>query len=126
MTAATVDWGGKGIRIISTHFQPDDGAVDATGRQAAIFAGEFERAALSGPVIAGGDLNTTVGSRPWRAIMGTGVDALAPVRPALTWSSDHPDTELDHLFTRGLHTERPRVIRSQLSDHFMIAVTIRP
>lgn len=125
MTMATVAWNGQDVRIISTHLQPDSEGDDPTLRQAEIFAERMREAASDGPLIAGGDLNTQLGTPAWRTLLDAGVDdALSPIRPALTSSADDPQKEIDHLFVAGLGVADAAVVESQLSDHFMITVTV--
>ncbi len=126
MTEATVQWRGAGIRVVSTHLQPDGNELDATDRAAAIFADALSTAAADGPVIGGGDLNTTPGSAAWGAIESSGAeDALAGIRPALTSPADAPAEQIDHLFTSGVRVVSAEVVPSELSDHLMIVVRVR-
>lgn len=124
MTHATVAWRGKEIGLISTHLQPD--ADDDTLRQAEVLAAAMSEAAGSGPLIAGGDLNTEPGSPAWRALLAAGAtDALAQQRPAPTWSAEDPQKQIDHLFVSGLEIVDAGVTESLLSDHLMVTVTVR-
>lgn len=125
ITTAVVEWKGNPVRVLSTHIQPDGNELDATGRAAEVFAAALR--ASDGPVIGGGDLNTTPGSAPWRTLLASGAeDALAAIRPAYTSPSDGPaDEEIDHLLVSGLRVTGARVVNSLLSDHLMILATLR-
>jgi len=115
ITAATVTWDDRPVRILATHLQPDGNETDATVRQAQLFADAL--GAGDGAVIGGGDLNTTRGSDAWRALLASGVqDAFAD-------ASDQP--EIDHLLVAGLTAENAEIIDSPLSDHPMIVATFR-
>lgn len=124
MTQISVAWRGKQIGLISTHLQPD--ADGATLRQAEVLADAMSEAAASGPMIAGGDLNTEPGSAAWRALLTAGAaDALDGHRPAPTWSAEDPQQQIDHLFVSDLEVLDAGVVESQLSDHLMVTVTVR-
>lgn len=125
ITTAVVEWKGSPVRVLSTHFQPDGDELDATGRAAEVFATALR--ASDGPVIGGGDLNTTPGSTAWRTLLASGAeDALAGIRPAYTSPSDGPaDEQIDHLFVSGLRVTGAHVVDSLLSDHLMIVTTLR-
>lgn len=114
-TSATVTWNGADVRIIATHLQPDGNETDATVRQATLFAEAV--AAVDGPVIAGGDLNTTRGSAPWRALRASGADD--------AFADTSAQAEIDHLLVDGLQVIDTDVVESGLSDHPMIVVTVR-
>jgi endonuclease/exonuclease/phosphatase family metal-dependent hydrolase len=115
ITAATVTWHDRSIRILATHLQPDGNATDATGGQAALFAEALGSA--DGAVIGGGDLNTTRGSEAWRALLASGAqDAFAD-------AAEQP--EIDHLLVSGLTAGDATVVESPLSDHPMIVATFR-
>ncbi|QAY60174.1 hypothetical protein ET475_09355 [Microbacterium protaetiae] len=126
MTMATVDWRGTAVRVISTHLQPDGDELNETQGQAAIFARTLAAAAAQGPVVGGGDLNTTPGSAAWTVLQGSGTDdALAGIRPAYTSPADAPTQQIDHLFVSGLAPSGAEVVDSTLSDHRMIVVRLR-
>lgn len=124
MTSATVLWNDTPVQLIATHLQPD--ADNATLRQAEVFATALSDASAAGPVIGGGDLNTEPGSAAWAALEASGAaDALAPARPAFTWSAERPSQQIDHLFVRGFEIVDSGVTQSLFSDHLMVSVTVR-
>ncbi|MFE6996772.1 endonuclease/exonuclease/phosphatase family protein [Microbacterium sp. NPDC057659] len=124
VTMATVDWNGTPVRVLATHLQPDGNETNATERAAQVFADQL--GAGDGPVVGGGDLNTTPGSDAWNALLSTGAeDALAGIRPAPTSPADAPKEEIDHLLVAGLTVVDAKVVPSQLSDHLMIVTTLR-
>lgn len=125
---ATFMYGEQRVTVIATHLQPGAGGTDDTVGQAGDLAALIRRAVHGRPgiVVAGGDLNTTPGSRAWRALETGGMaDALASARPLLTSSSDHLTEQIDHLFvSQGAFVTRPRTVPTQLSDHLPVLVDV--
>lgn len=125
--SATVRWEGRRVRVIATHFQPTGDEVNRTTGQAR------ELAALATAdaghydyVVAGGDLNTTPGSKAWRELTAAGLrDTLAAARPLNTNPADDPDLQLDHILASpALRPSSPSAPGSELSDHFPVQVDL--
>ena len=113
--------------MISTHLQPGADGTDDTVTQASELADLMTTAYDGGGVVvAGGDLNTTPGSKAWQALLDTGfTDTLADARPLLTASADDPEEEIDHLFASpGVIATDPRAMDDQLSDHLPVVVDL--
>lgn len=115
---------GRSLTVVATHLQPGSGGTDDTVAQARRLAAVMRR--QRGAVVAGGDLNTTPGSRAWQVLASTGFsDALATARPMRTSPADHPAEQIDHLFVRGVRARDPRALEVQLSDHLPVLVDLR-
>ena len=126
---AKLTWRGQPVTVISTHLQPGADGTDDTVSQASELADLMTTAYDGGGVVvAGGDLNTTPGSKAWQTLLDTGfTDTLADARPLLTASADHPDEEIDHVFASpGVTAMDPRAIDVQLSDHLPVVVDLVP
>ncbi|MET0767130.1 MAG: endonuclease/exonuclease/phosphatase family protein [Aeromicrobium sp.] len=121
-------WHGQPVTVISTHLQPGSDGTDDTVSQASELADLMTTAYdEGGVVVAGGDLNTTPGSKAWERLLATGFsDALADARPLRTASADSPEEEIDHLFASpGVTAENPRALDTRLSDHLPVLVDLQ-
>jgi endonuclease/exonuclease/phosphatase family metal-dependent hydrolase len=124
---ADLTWKGRPVTVVSTHLQPGSDGTDDTVGQAAELAALMARSARGGrAVVAGGDLNTTPGSKAWRELADTGFDdLLATARPLLTAPADRPDEQIDHLFgSPGVTAQDPHAIDTRLSDHLPVVVEL--
>ena len=124
---ATLTWRGRDVTVLATHLQPGSGGTDDTVTQATELARLMDETQEDGGVVvAGGDLNTTPGSRAWDRLLATGfTDALADARPLDTASADDPDEEIDHLLVSpGVSAEGARAPASLLSDHLPVVVDL--
>ena len=121
---ATIELDGQPVTFISTHLQTGPEGTNDTQGQADELAELMS--SQTNPTVMGGDLNTTPDSGPWRTVLGTGFsDALAPIRPAYTWSAEDPSEEIDHIFlSPSLVGVKPRVVRTTLSDHLPVFVDL--
>jgi endonuclease/exonuclease/phosphatase family metal-dependent hydrolase len=88
-----------------------------------------EAAALSGPVILGGDLNETPDRSCWRMFAAGGLVDRGG-HDALTWRSDRPDRRIDALLVRGAEVrahgvpDLPSPLLSAASDHLPVVATV--
>lgn len=121
----TINLNGQDVTFISTHLQTGPKGTNDTEGQAAELAALMR--SQSGLTVMGGDLNTTPESTAWDTLMGTGFsDALAPIRPAYTWSADDPSEQIDHIFLgSGIRGMNARVLPVTLSDHLPVFVDLR-
>jgi endonuclease/exonuclease/phosphatase family metal-dependent hydrolase len=122
-----VPYDGVRVTVVATHLQPRDDEVNQTLGQVHELGTMLGAASNAGPVVLGGDLNTTPGSRPWRALLVTGFeDLLAGARPLPTDPAGHPAQQIDHVIgspgMRGSHAHAPA---TTLSDHLPVVVDIR-
>ena len=122
-----VPYDGVRVTIVATHLQPRGDEVNQTLGQVHELGTMLGAASNAGPVVLGGDLNTTPGSRPWRALLVTGFeDLLAGARPLPTDPADHPRQQIDHVIgspgMRGSHAHAPA---TTLSDHRPVVVDLR-
>jgi len=116
--------GGREVAVVGTHLQPPpDGPPLVQAREVAQFATDFG-AGL--PTVIGGDLNVTPDSETVHILTGAGyVDALAAARPVLTFPSDAPEQEIDHVLARGFGPATDvNAPRTTASDHLPVAVTL--
>jgi endonuclease/exonuclease/phosphatase family metal-dependent hydrolase len=122
-----VPYDGVRVAIVATHLQPRDDELNQTLGQVQELATRLGAASDAGPVVLGGDLNTTPGSTAWRALLVTGFeDLLAGARPLPTDPAGHPVHQIDHVIgspgMRGSHAHAPRTM---LSDHLPVVVDLR-
>ncbi|HEU4568535.1 MAG TPA: endonuclease/exonuclease/phosphatase family protein [Marmoricola sp.] len=122
-----VRYDGVRVRIVSTHLQPRDDELDRTLGQVRDLGAPLGAFSNEGPVVLGGDLNTTPGSPAWRALLVTGFeDVLAGSRPLPTDPADDPVHQIDHVIgspgMRGSHAHAPA---TRLSDHRPVVVDLQ-
>lgn len=117
---ATLTIKGRETRIISTHFDLDEAKRLA---QAEVLA-NLPTARV--PAVLCGDFNATPQSPPWVVLAKSWIPVLKKV-PAFTHPAHKPDTEIDHVFTRGLTTTAPVIVlpESIASDHRPMLVELK-
>ena len=122
-----VPYDGVRVAIVATHLQPRDDELNQTIGQVHELGTMLGAASNAGPVVLGGDLNTTPGSPAWRALLVTGFeDMLAGARPLPTDPAGRPTQQIDHVIgspgMRGSHAHAPA---TTLSDHLPVVVDLR-
>jgi len=126
--AATVIKDGQEYDVLSTHLQPaDHGPGQGSLLQARRIAAFAEARRRDGrPLVLGGDFNVVPGSESFLTLLDAGLDdGLAGSRPLFTSPADGPEQQIDHLFvSRGTWVSAAWAVRTELSDHFPVLVTI--
>ena len=117
---------GVRVTIVATHLQPRDDELNQTLGQVRDLGAPLGAFSNEGPVVLGGDLNTTPGSPAWHALLVSGYeDLLAGARPLPTDPADHPTQQIDHVIgspgVRGSHAQAPA---TTLSDHLPVVVDV--
>jgi len=122
-----VPYDGVRVTIVATHLQPRDDELDQTLGQVQDLGAPLGAFSNEGPVVLGGDLNTTPGSPAWRALLVTGFeDMLAGSRPLPTDPADHPTQQIDHVIgSPGMRGSHAHAVATRLSDHLPIVVDLR-
>lgn len=109
------------LTLVSTHF--DHRSDDNRILQAKELLGSLEK--IPGPVIVAGDFNAVPGS-PALALFTEPWLHVKKQNPAATCPADHPKTEIDHFFVRGLiPAQEAKVLDESISsDHRPISVIL--
>lgn len=130
--AATVDIGGKKIRVYSFHLSATY-RVSAKHYTESQQARELEAARITElagkqplPVIVAGDLNTIRGSRPYAIVTEKLTDCAAKLSPSPppTFPAALPALRLDHVFVSKHFTPARATVSKGPSDHLMLVVDL--
>lgn len=110
---AVVTIDGKETRFLTVHLDLDDTKRLAQSELIAKLHPNSPQ-----PAILCGDFNTTPASPALEAIKKSW-DIIAKKEPAFTCPADKPDTEIDHVFTRGMSAASPVIVlpEATASDH---------
>lgn len=118
---ASVEAGGKRLRLMNSHFPLTAGERVEAAR---VVLGLVDQA--GGPVVFGGDLNATDDSPEVIALTQRLKDA-APRPAAGTYPADQPECRIDYLFySAPLAAARFSVIDTQASDHLPVLIELLP
>lgn len=122
-----VPYDGRKVTIVATHLQPRDDELNQTLGQVQELGVPLVDFSDEGPVVLGGDLNTTPGSPAWRALLAGGFgDMLARARPLPTDPAGHPVHQIDHVIgSPGMRSSDPHAPSTRLSDHLPVVVDLR-
>ena len=119
---AVVNFKSQPLRLVSVHLDYEQDA--RRFKQAETLVKEL--AASKEPLILAGDFNDV----PDSAVIKMFGDALTPVKksePHLTCPAAKPDTEIDHMFLRGLKAASPVTVLPEAvaSDHRPLVMTVQ-
>jgi len=109
------------ITFVSTHFDHRSGENRIAQAKELITALEK----IPGPIIVGGDLNDVPGSPALASFKEPWVH-VKKQDPAATCPADHPKSEIDHFFVRGLQPMKEAEVLEEVisSDHRPIIATL--
>jgi len=116
-------------RVLNTHLDPADGP--ARGQEIAALVESYKDQAVSkGPVVVGGDFNSTPDNPVLAPLPAAGLhDAWTECGsgPGLTYPADNPVKRIDYLWlSPGLHCASAEVIDTRISDHRPLLVVLQP
>lgn len=122
-----VPYDGVRVTVVATHLQPRGDELNQTLGQVQELGAPLSAFSNEGPVVLGGDLNTTPGSPAWRALLVTGFeDMLAGARPLPTDPAGHPTQQIDHVIgSPGMRGSDAHAPATRLSDHLPVVVDLR-
>ncbi|MFB0537738.1 MAG: endonuclease/exonuclease/phosphatase family protein [Anaerolineae bacterium] len=96
--------------------------------RAAQLTDALEFIAGEGPVVLGGDFNSTPDSPVYRRLVEAGFDdpfVAGGFEPAPTFPSESPQRRIDYVWMRGLSAVNAQVLDSTASDHRMVVIEAR-
>ena len=115
-------------RVINTHLDPAEGAARAQ-EIARLVDAYKDQAAAQGPVLVGGDFNSTPDNPVLAPITAAGLrDAWQECGSGdgFTYPADKPVKRIDYLFLSGnLHCSKAEVVDTQISDHRPLLVSLK-